>query len=242
MTSFMDPDAPFIRLFGPDHLLALGTVVAVLVSMLLFRRSVRDHAGYLRWALLTLAILQQVGLYSYQAFVAGWDWGDSMPLHISRVTTLILIAYLITGKHAVLEVGFYFGLYAYATFLYPQRIQPMDHLMGWSFLISHAVTILVPIYAGIAEGWRPTRAGLWRSYRWFLVYFVAILGVNRLTDGNYFYLKYRPFFQELPDPVYWLAACAATLALMGLGYQVSRRWPASREAVVTAPSGLTTRH
>ena len=222
---FLDPAADYIPLFGPDHLVALGAVVLALTLLLVFRSAVREHARGLRCTFLGLALVQQVVLYWYQAAVAGWDWGDSGPLHISRVTTLVLIVYLATGRRAVLEVGFYVGLYAYATFLYPQRIQPMDHVMGLSFLVSHAVTILVPVYAGIATGWRPTVRGLWRSYAWFLAYFVVVLGVNAVTDGNYFYLKYRPFLRGLPDPLYWLAAGAATLALMWIGYAVARRFP-----------------
>ncbi|GGO41906.1 hypothetical protein GCM10010977_06580 [Citricoccus zhacaiensis] len=244
MSSFVDPLAPYIPLFGVDHLLALGTVLTAVALLLAFRRQVRELAPVLLWGFLVLALAQQVALYTYQAFVAGWDWGDSLPLHISRVTTLILMAYLLTGRTALLEVGFYFGLYAYATFIYPQRIQPMDHLMGWSFLVSHAVTILVPVFAGIADGWRPTVRGLWRSYAWFLAYFGVVLGVNALTDGNYFYLKFRPFLQTLPDPLYWLAACAATLALMWIGYAVARSIPVQRGvqgAEVIARSGLSAR-
>ncbi|NUL48475.1 TIGR02206 family membrane protein [Cellulosimicrobium funkei] len=243
MTSFLDPLAPYIPLFGVDHLLALGTVLATLILLLVFRRRVRDHAGMLRRAFLVLALAQQVALYWYQAAVAGWDWGDSAPLHISRVTTLVLVAYLVTGRRAVLEVGFYLGLYAYATFLYPQRIQPMDHLMGWSFLVSHAVTILVPLFAGIAYGWRPTVRGLWRAYGWFIAYFGVVLAVNAVTDGNYFYLKYRPFLRDLPEPLYWLAACAATLALMWIGYAVSRRFPVRRDAgYATETAAMAPRH
>lgn len=225
VSPFLDPSADHIPLFGTDHLVALGSVVVALTLLVVFRSVVRRHAGTLRWTFLVLAVVQQVALYWYQAAVAGWDWGDSAPLHISRITTLILIVYLITGRTAVLEVGFYLGLYAYATFVYPQRIQPMDHIMGLSYLVSHAVTILVPIHAGIVTGWRPTVRGLWWAYAWFLAYFVVVLGVNALTDGNYFYLKHRPFLQGLPDPLYWLAACAATLALMWIGYTVARRLP-----------------
>ncbi|MGO1884102.1 MAG: TMEM164 family acyltransferase, partial [Citricoccus sp.] len=96
MSPFLDPLAPYIPLFGADHLLGLGAVLAALALIVVFRRQVRDHAGVLRWGFLTLALAQQVALYWYQAAVAGWDWGDSAPLHISRVTTLILMAYLIT--------------------------------------------------------------------------------------------------------------------------------------------------
>ena len=244
MSSFVDPLAPYIPLFGADHLMALGTVLTAVALLLAFRRRVRELAPVLRWGFLVLALAQQVALYTYQAFVVGWDWGDSLPLHISRVTTLILMAYLLTGRTVLLEVGFYFGLYAYATFIYPQRIQPMDHLMGWSFLVSHAVTILVPVLAGIADGWRPTVRGLWRSYAWFLAYFGVVLGVNALTDGNYFYLKFRPFLQTLPDPLYWLAACAATLVLMWIGYAVARSIPVQRGvqgAELIARSGLSAR-
>lgn len=221
----LDPEAPFIDLFGPAHLLYTGVVAVAVVVVVACRQQVRAHAAGVRATLLVLAVLQQMALYGYQVLVTGWDPGGSGPLHISRLTTLLLIAYLLTGRRAVLEVAFYFGLYAYFTFMLPQRIQPPDHLMGISFLLSHALIILVPIIAGITRDWRPSTRGLWIAYGWFLAYFVTVLAANQLTDGNYFYLKHRPLLRELPDPLYALAACAATLVVFWFGYGAARLIP-----------------
>ena len=152
----------------------------------------------------------------------GFDVSESLPLHISRVSTLLGIVYLMTKNEKVLNVLFYFGLFAYGSFFYPQRVYPIYHAIGISFFINHAITILLPIFAAIAYDWRPHLRGVFKAYGWFLVYFVFVYFLNPLIDGNYFYLKYRPFFGSLPDSVYVPLVLIATLGIFFLGYYLSK--------------------
>lgn len=202
MNWFLDPKVAYLRPYDGHHLFFLGMAGLLLVGLLAGRRWVRAHAELVARVTLVISILQQIGVYSWYALETGFDLGDSLPLHISRVTTIMGIAYLCTRSRALMDVIFYFSLFAYGTFFDPQRIYPATHFMGWSYFVSHVITLLLPIFAAIGFGWRP-RPGSWlRAYGWFVVYFAAILVVNRLVDGNYFYLKFRPFLRQLPGWLY----------------------------------------
>lgn len=225
MNSFWDKDVPFIPLLGPDHLLYLGIMAACLVALLAGRGWVRRHSEGVRWALLVVSAAQFLTLYAWYATEFGFDPSEALPLHISRVSTLLGLWFLATKNLRVMDVMFYFGLFAYVTFLMPQRIYPASHAIGWSFVISHVVTILLPLFAAIAYGWRPSVAGLMRAFGWFCAYFALVLVVNPLVDGNYFYLKHRPVLAGLPSPFYEALAVAVTFAGFWAGYGAARLLP-----------------
>nr|NLD41193.1 TIGR02206 family membrane protein [Actinomycetales bacterium] len=238
MNTFWDVDTPFIPLFGVDHLLYIGIMLACLAALLLGRTWVRRHRERLRRVLLGTSVAQFAALYAWYVTETSFDLAEALPLHISRISTILGIVFLATRNRRVMDVAFYLGLFAYLTFLLPQRIYPITHAIGWSFVVSHVLTILLPVFAVIAYGWRPTAPALWRSFGWFLAYFLVVLVVNPLVGGNYFYLRDRPILAGLPSPLYEALAVSVTLALFWLGYLMAnailrgrdRRHPASLAA------------
>lgn len=98
-------------------------------------------------------------------------------------------------------------------FFYPQRIYPVYHVIGISYLINHVITILIPYFGFTAYQWRPQFLGFIKAYGYFLVYFTFVYFLNPLIDGNYFYLKYRPFFQDWPEYIY--VPCLLLVVLIG---------------------------
>ncbi|GAA4873040.1 hypothetical protein GCM10025788_09060 [Serinicoccus chungangensis] len=121
-----------------------------------------------------------------------------------------------------MDVLFSFGLWAWASFAYPQNIQPPTTLLGLSFFVNHAVTLLLPALAWLTTDWRPSVPALWRAFGWFGLYLCVAVAANAAFDGNYFYQRERPLLPWLGQPGYLLASVLATLALFWLGYAVSR--------------------
>ncbi|WP_151524059.1 YwaF family protein [Serinicoccus kebangsaanensis] len=227
MDSFLDPHPEWITIGGGQH---LGYVLALLLlalTLLGTRGWVREHQVGVRRVLAVVVLLQQLTLYGFYA-MTGWDPAETLPLHISRVSALLGLVYLLTGNRRVMDVLFYFGLWAWASFAYPQNIQPPTNILGWSFFVNHAVTLLMPVLAWVTTDWRPSLRGLRWALAWFAAYLVVAVGANALFDGNYFYQRERPLLPWLGQPWYLLASMAATVALFGLGYAVSRRLPGAR--------------
>lgn len=222
MHLFWSQDVPYIRLFDSHHWLYLGILFLTLFLLVYYRNKVRKHAEGLRKSTLAVSIAQQILLYSWYVFETGFVISEALPLHISRISSLLGIYYLFTKNPKVMNVLFYFGLYAYGSFLVPSRVYPVSHAIGVSFLINHIITLLLPLFASIAYGWRPTLKSLFVSYAYFLGYFLGVFFLNPLIDGNYFYLKHRPFFTELPGYLYHSMALLFTFLLFSTGYFVYR--------------------
>lgn len=222
MNYFWSEDVPYIHIFDVHHNLYIVLMVILLVLLIKYYKQIQLRQDAVRKCILGILVIQQVGLYFWYILEMGFDIGESLPLHISRVSSILCIVYLITTKRKIMDVLFYFGLYAYGSFLYPSRVYPIYHLMGLSFFINHAVTILLPIIAAITTEWRPTLPELFRAYGWFLIYFFFVYFLNPLIDGNYFYLKHRPFFGHLSDTQYVPLVLFATFVIFLIGYYVSR--------------------
>ncbi|CAM3677861.1 TIGR02206 family membrane protein [Cohnella lubricantis] len=222
MNSWWSAEVDYIQPFSMQHLVYIAIVLAVLAALVICRGKLRAQSSKITAVVLTVAILQQMMLYSWYAAETGFNMNDSLPLHICRITTLLGIYFLITKNTIVLDVIFYFGLFAYGSFLYPQRIYPITHSQGLSYLLSHMLVILLPYYGYKITGWRPTLKGVIRTYGLFVVYFFFVYFLNPLIDGNYFYLKYRPFFGGWPDLAYVPATLAVTLVGFLLAFAVVR--------------------
>lgn len=221
MGDFLDPEPGWITIGGPEHLVYVLGLVVLALALVCGRRVVREHAVGVRAALAVVVVAQQVALYGLY-LKTGWDPAETLPLHISRVSALLGLGYLLTGSRRVMDVLFYFGLWAWASFAYPQQIQPPTTLLGVSFFVNHAITLLLPALAWITTDWRPSIRALWRALGWFGVYLGVAVMANRAFGGNYFYQRERPLLPWLEQPWYLLASVLATVALFWLGYAVSR--------------------
>lgn len=219
--AFLDPDPEFIAVGSVDHLVYVAGVAVLGVLLLTNRGWVRAGASAIRRVTIVVVVLQQSALYGFYAYTS-WDTSESLPLHVSRISALLALLYLMTGSRRVMDVLFYFGLWAWTSFSYPQNIQPMTNILGWSFFVNHVVVLLMPAFAWITTDWRPTVRALWRSFGWFLLYVAAAVAANALTGGNYFYQRDKPVLPGLPQPYYLLVSVLGSLALFWLGYAVAR--------------------
>ena len=221
MDTFLDPDPEWIAIGGLDHAIYVTALLGLAIALLARRGWVREHADPIRRVVAVILIVQQCTLYGFYA-ATGWEMAESLPLHISRISALLALVYLLTQRRAVMDLLFFFGLWAWASFAYPQNIQPVDNILGWSFFINHAVVLLMPVFVWITTEWRPTIRALRRAYAWFLGYVVIAVIANALTGGNYFYQREKPLLPMLPGPLYLALSLVAALALFWLGYAMSR--------------------
>ena len=141
---------PYIEPFDMQHLIYIGILVSILALMIRNRDSLRENRKLYGMVILGLSVFQQILLYTWYWMEMGFNLSESLPLHICRISTLLGIWFLISKKHKVLDVMFFFGLYAYGSFLYPSRVYPVQHAIGISFVLNHAITILLPWFGHIA--------------------------------------------------------------------------------------------
>lgn len=220
MNIFWDENVEFIKPLDIHHFIYMAIFLTALTFLVVKRNEIRKNPDRAARGILALSVFQQVLLYTWYFLETGFNPGEALPLHICRISSLLGIYFLITKDIRVMDTMFYFGLYAYGSFLYPQRIYPVYHAVGISYVINHAVTILLPWFAYIAYGWRPTYRKFKQSSMYFLIYFAFVYFLNPIIDGNYFYLKYRPFFKEWPESIYIPFVVIGTLIGFYTGFKI----------------------
>lgn len=207
----------FIPMFRTDHLIFIGGLAVMAVLLFRYKDKVKEKRKTITKIILFTSLIQQILLYSSYFFLKEFDLSESLPLHISRINTIIGIFYLLTKKEILFTFLCYFGLSAWASFLYPSRVYGITHPLGISFFINHLITLLLPFYAMIAQGARLRKGDKNTVFKWFLVYLVFVYFFNPLVDGNYFYLKHKPFLKDVSDVIYIPFVILLTYALFSLG-------------------------
>ncbi len=221
----LSADHPYIRYYGGDHLFMLAVLAVIVVALIRMAPSARQQREKIcRW-LLGIQIAQQCLLYSWYVFCTGFDLAEALPFHLSRITSLLILIWLFTRRAPLLQYIFFFGLYAYPTFFWPTAVYPLYHALGLSFFINHIVTIALPIFVGIAYDYRPTVAGLHKTFLCFCVYLLVIDVFNEAFGYNYFYTEARPFafLNSLPDPIFYAMVLGVTYGVFWLAYGIYNR-------------------
>ncbi len=213
---FFDLDAPLVVPFSFEHCLYLFFCVAMYACAIRFRKTLANHAGKLRWMLLVIICIQQISQYSWYWSVYENPWQQALPLEMCRVCTILTFLFLLTGDHRFMDVEFYFSPFALSAMVYPVGCYTLIHIDGISYMVNHLMSVIAPLLAYVAFGWRPSRMSLRRAITVFACYLPAVMLVNKLTGGNYFYLVEPPILKFLGARIYFLVLITGTLCLFFL--------------------------
>lgn len=167
-------------------------------------------------------MLQQLLLYGSYVWLGEFTLGESLPLHISRINTILGIIFLFTKSRSLFNIIAYFSVFAWLSFLVPSKVEPIIHPRGVSFLTNHIITLLLPFYGMIAYQYKLQTSARKQVIIYFLIYFVFVACINPLVDGNYFYLKDKPILAFLPNIIYYPGAIIASILLFLIIEQVYR--------------------
>lgn len=206
----------YIRILGPNHLIYLGVLGTFSVLLFNFQVIIEAKRDSLTKIIFFISLIQQFILYGSYLLLGEFTLAESLPLHISRINTILGLIFLSIQSRQLFNLITYFSVFAWLSFLLPAKVEPLTHIRGVSFLINHVITLLLPFYGLIAY-----KMTLQRKYRskviiYFLIYFFIVAIINPLIDGNYFYLKDKPLLSSLPNTVYYPLAILASLILFSL--------------------------
>ncbi len=160
-----------------------------------------------------MSIGQQVLLYSSYLYLFDFSLGESLPFHLSRISSILGIIYLLPKNKRVYTILCYLSLFALLSFAYPSRVYGVFHPIGISFVVNHVITLLLPFFGMIAYQHRLESKDRLRVFGYLIGYTAFCLVLNPLVDGNYFYLKHRPIFTNLLLPWYVLGMLVFSFVL-----------------------------
>jgi hypothetical integral membrane protein (TIGR02206 family) len=190
------------RMFGPPHLVVLGVVLAVNLSLAPLRR-VLGEAGRRNFRFGLAALM--AGLFAahavWRVYVGFWTWLWDLPLHLCDLTALLSIALLLTRNQRLYEFVYFLGIGGALQALVTSNvgIYGYPHLYFFTSMIIHGGIITTGLYFTVVEGLRPTWRSLWRVAGWMLAYTTVIFGLNLLIGSNYLFIGHKPDFPSLID-------------------------------------------
>lgn len=119
----------------------------------------------------------------------GFDWHESLPLHICDIAGLLAGVALIWPRRWLVAIFYFWGVgLSSLAFALPVIDEGPTHLVFWTFWISHFIVVGGALFFVLAEGYRPTWRDLLVAFAFSLVYVLVVLAVNGMLGSNYAYL------------------------------------------------------
>ena len=242
---------PFVN-FSPLHLWTLLACVAlaVLGLLLLFRTKATGQRRF-EVVLAVLMVLFQLGQIAWSIL-----WGRFSPatdlifLHMCGIFTVVGIVLLFTPRRSpfLLNALYFAGLPgALMAISTPDLKYVLPHFMYFMFFLTHTMLAFVPVYFIVLKGFRPEPRFIPKIFLGLNIALVPIYIIDRLTDGNYFYLLRAPkntLAEVFANAVGWQwylvpmeFAVLAFLYLFAIPW-FRRRKPAGAEATEPIDVGL----
>ncbi len=210
---FYSENAPYVEVLSLPHLAYLIFCAAAVFLFIRSRKAIRDNREKVGKTMLGIILFQQIFLmYGWYLLTSSDLLKNALPLEMCRISSILTIFFLITKDSRFMDVIFYFSIYALASLFYPKNVYHFLHVNGLSYMINHLMTVLTPIFGIIAYGWKPSWKAFRRAAIAFSVFLPVVIMVNHFPGGNYFYLVDRPFWNDLPAPLFVGIAYVGTIA------------------------------
>ncbi len=210
---YYSPDAPYVGMYSIEHIVFLLFCAAAIVLCVCFRKAIAQKRELIGKIMLGIILFQQIFLmYGWYLLTSSNLLKEALPLELCRISTLLTVVFLLKKDNRIMDVIFYFSIYALCSLIYPKNIYHFAHVNGISYMINHLMTVLTPIFGAIAYDWKPTWKSWLRASIAFSIYFPVVVIVNLLTGGNYFYLTDRPFWNGMHPVLFDSIAYAGTIA------------------------------
>lgn len=206
----------YISLFSLDHWIYILILAIFAIILFNFNRNIKHYRDWLTPTILIISIAQQILLYGTYIATGNFTLGDSLPLHISRINTILGIIFLITKDKRLFPLIFYFSGFAWLSFAVPTEVQHITHPLGISFLTNHVITLLLPYYAIFAFDMKLDKKDKFFSVIFLAIYVIFVYFLNPLIDGNYFYLTRKPIFPATSDIIYVPASIVLSFVIFYL--------------------------
>ena len=209
--------APFV-LFGSDHLLALGLIGLICLSIWLFRRRFsKPVRKYIPWGLAALIYLCEGSWQVWMLLTGQWTIQGMLPLWLCSVTAWTIPLLLVWRSQRYYEWAYFMGILGAAMALSTPdlTIYGFPHFRFIEFLTLHGAIIVAVIYMTAVEEFRPTWKSLLRVTVMVNLYWLFCAWVNSRIGSNYLYTAGKlptPSLLDVLGPYPWYL-----LAMEGLG-------------------------
>lgn len=183
-------------------LLFAGTIYAIFT----YQEYIQSHKKQILMVVTVLLVWSQLVRYGYTLIRDGFVLADYPPFFICRISSIVLLYYVITEDKRVESFLFYWGATGLAGIIYPNG--PIDNIVNLTetFYIDHFLLGITPFFLVVYQGFRPSRKNLVQITVFMLIVLLMFIPINNLLDTDYFYTKdqsiFGVLFPNLPTQVF----------------------------------------
>lgn len=183
-------------------LLFSGTIYAIFT----YQEFIAKHKKTILTIVMILLIWSQLVRYGYVLIRDGFVLADYPPFFICRISSLVLLYYVISKDKRVESFLFYWGATGLAGIIYPNG--PIDNIANLTetFYIDHFLLGVTPFFLVVYQGFKPSRKNLFQITAVMLVVLLVFIPINNVLDTDYFYTKdqsiFGVLFPNLPTSIF----------------------------------------
>jgi hypothetical integral membrane protein (TIGR02206 family) len=211
------------RLFGPDHLAALGlTALAAGAFVRAVRRDPRGRAALLaRAGLVVLLAAAVVAFLLREAIHRPLQVWDFLPLHLCDFLILLAAYALVTLRPGACELLYFWSGGTLLAMLTPDLAVGFPEPYFFLYFALHGGVVSSAAVVVWGFGRRPGPRSPWRAFSWTLAYAAAVGAFNLAFGTNFLFLCRKPEQPTLLDlfgpwPLYLLTTALVALVLFHL--------------------------
>ncbi|MEE8105373.1 MAG: TIGR02206 family membrane protein [Planctomycetota bacterium] len=224
---------PF-RLFGPDHLAALGLTAALSILLVVWTRRApgRDRRAIAYW-LIGIMLTSQVFEQTVWMLSGTWRLKDSLPVELCDFACFATVIALWTRRQDVFEFAYFWGFSGtLQALLTPALAGGFPDSEFFRFFAMHSGIVVALFVLTAGSGMAPRPGAARRVFFWTVAYAVCVGVLDWIVGANYFYLRDKPSGSLLdlfgPWPFYILGGlgiAALLFFLLTLPYRRRRNMP-----------------
>ena len=179
--------------FSPNHTVPLLLIVVGVLLIYIFRNKLAEyrHEKMIRYSIASFAILLEVTFQLWQVYYGVWDFADSLPLHLCRLSSYLGIISMFTKSKKIFEVAYFWSLGGVVSILFPDILHGPDRYRYYQFVVYHILFFFMYMYMLFVLKFELNFNSFKKSYRILLaIVLIVIIPVNNIFNMNYMYLLF----------------------------------------------------
>jgi len=192
---------PF-QLFGTPHLIALGIVAALNLSLVFFRSPASQNLRqWIRYGLALLLLVNETFYHLWKVMTEQWTLQEMLPFHLCTIMVYLSAFMLITRNKTLYHYLYFLGIGAAMQALITPNAERwgFPHFRFFQTMISHGSIITAAVYMTLVERYRPHLKDIGKILIGMNIYMAAVQCVNVAIGSNYLWIARKPDFSSIID-------------------------------------------
>lgn len=224
--SFTESDNIIFKEFSLNHIIPILVIIIGVYLIYRYRDSLSGskYEKQIRYSIAIFAILLEVSFQAWQMNHQEWNFAESLPLHLCRLTNYLAIFSMLTKNEKVFKIAYFWSLAGVVSILFPDIKHGHDRFRYYHFMIYHILFFYMYMYMLFVLKIKLTFKSFKKSYLILLsIVMIIIIPINNLFNMNYMYLlepKDTPFsiFYGNGYIIYLIGSLGLTTIVMILWY------------------------